>query len=224
MDEVAVRPSALLATSNTGLFSRRSHCAKCRSAGVRPARASTTNSTRSAVRTELAAPWRMRPARVSGAASSNPAVSIRRAFRPRNMASASLLSRVTPGVSATKAARLPASRLNSVDLPTLGRPAMTTVVAMSAPGRQFPVLCHHQQRAVGDDGGKRRRVVRQGQRRHGLAIQWIEQTAFFVGAEHDQPVAGQHRAIPRYWVLLLVRVPEPRQIADPCDPRLVDVD
>ena len=69
----------------------------------------------------------MRPASVSGAASSSPAVSISRTMRPRNCASASLLSRVTPGVSATSAMRRPASRLNRVDLPTLGRPAMTTI-------------------------------------------------------------------------------------------------
>jgi len=86
-----------------------------------------TNSTRSASFTDSAAPARIRPAKVSGAASSRPAVSISRTFRPRNIASASLLSRVTPGVSATNAVRLPASRLNNVDLPTFGRPEMTTV-------------------------------------------------------------------------------------------------
>ena len=39
-------------------------------------------------------------------------------------------SRVTPGVSSTSASRRPASRLNSVDLPTFGRPTMATVKLM----------------------------------------------------------------------------------------------
>ncbi len=68
----------------------------------------------------------MRPNSVSGALSSSPAVSTRRTMRPRNWAVASLRSRVTPGVSATRAERRPARRLNSVLLPTFGRPAMTT--------------------------------------------------------------------------------------------------
>ena len=51
-------------------------------------------------------------------------------MRPRNIASASLLSRVTPGVSLTMAWRLPTRRLNNVLLPTFGRPAMTTVGSM----------------------------------------------------------------------------------------------
>ena len=45
------RPSALFATSSTGRPCRRSQAAKCGSAGVMPARASTTNSTRSACAT-----------------------------------------------------------------------------------------------------------------------------------------------------------------------------
>src|SRR6185312_9249295 len=95
-----------------------------------PVRASMTNSTRSASATADAAPARMRPARVSGAASSSPAVSISLTVRPRSSASASFRSRVTPGVSATRASRRPARRLNSVDFPTLGRPAITTTGSM----------------------------------------------------------------------------------------------
>ena len=72
----------------------------------------------------------MRPASVSGAASSSPAVSTSVTRRPRSIASASLRSRVTPGVSDTRAERRPARRLNRVDLPTLGRPAMTTTGSM----------------------------------------------------------------------------------------------
>src|SRR5437868_13745718 len=40
--------------------------------------------------------------------------------------SASRRSRVTPGVSSTSAILRPTRRLNSVDLPTLGRPTMAT--------------------------------------------------------------------------------------------------
>src|SRR5262249_17400984 len=39
-------------------------------------------------------------------------------------------SRVTPGKSSTNARRLPTRRLNSVDLPTFGRPTMATVKLM----------------------------------------------------------------------------------------------
>ena len=131
-EDRADRPSALFATSSTGRPCRRSHCAKCRSAGVTPVRASTTNTIRSAVAVATPAPSRIRPASDSGAASSSPAVSISRTCRPRSSASASLRSRVTPGVSATSASRRPASRLNSVLLPTFGRPAITTRGSIAA--------------------------------------------------------------------------------------------
>ena len=36
-------------------------------------------------------------------------------------------SRVTPGLSSTRASSCPTSRLNRVDLPTLGRPTIATV-------------------------------------------------------------------------------------------------
>ena len=57
----------------------------------------------------------------------SPAVSITRNSRPISLASPSRRSRVTPGRSSTSARRLPTSRLNRVDLPTLGRPTMATV-------------------------------------------------------------------------------------------------
>jgi hypothetical protein len=136
------RPSALLATTSTGQFCRRSQAAKWLSAGVIPARASTTNTTRSAPATAASLLARMRPYSESGALSSSPAVSTSRTIRPRNCASASLRSRVTPGVSLTIADRRPARRLNSVLLPTFGRPAMTTVGSMrqnleKRPGRSL---------------------------------------------------------------------------------------
>src|SRR5690606_6834114 len=47
--------------------------------------------------------------------------------------SASRRSRVTPGVSSTSAILRPTSRLNSVDLPTLGRPTMATSAPIGWP-------------------------------------------------------------------------------------------
>src|SRR5262245_32791456 len=69
----------------------------------------------------------MRPVRLSAAAVSSPAVSITVKVRSPSRATPSRRSRVTPGRSSTKASRLPTSRLNRVDLPTLGRPRMATV-------------------------------------------------------------------------------------------------
>ena len=54
---------------------------------------------------------------------------------PAKVASASRRSRVTPGLSSTIASRLPDSRLNSVDLPTLGRP----MIATTGRSRSFPL-------------------------------------------------------------------------------------
>ena len=125
------RPSVLLATRITGTLCRRSQSAKARSAGVIPPRASTTKSARSARRSASSEEARIRPGSVSGAASSNPAVSTSSTSRPPIRAGASLRSRVTPGVSSTMAMRRPARRLNRVDLPTLGRPRMTTVGGMA---------------------------------------------------------------------------------------------
>ncbi len=72
----------------------------------------------------------MRPARLCGPASSRPAVSITVNSRSPSRASPSRRSRVTPGRSSTSASRRPTSRLNSVDLPTFGRPTMATVKLM----------------------------------------------------------------------------------------------
>src|SRR5436309_81573 len=64
-------------------------------------------------------------------------------------------SRVRPGTSATSASRVRVSRLNNVDLPTLGLPTMTRVGfnaaslgSLSAQGEQIPVLRLHQEPAV----------------------------------------------------------------------------
>ena len=49
---------------------------------------------------------------------------------PFQSARSSLRSRVTPAVSWTTAARLSVSLLTSVDLPTFGKPTITTVPAL----------------------------------------------------------------------------------------------
>jgi len=56
-----------------------------------------------------------------------PPVSMMRIWRPRHSASPYRRSRVMPGSSPTIARREPTMRLNSVDLPTLGRPTMASV-------------------------------------------------------------------------------------------------
>ena len=76
--------------------------------------------------------------RVIGEASaiSTPPVSISRNREPAHSQTSSLRSRVTPGVSWTTAARVPVSRLTSVDLPTFGKPTTATVPASSSAMRR----------------------------------------------------------------------------------------
>src|SRR5690606_10166365 len=80
--------------------------------------------------------------------------------RSNSVASPSRRSRVTPGWSSTSASFLPTRRLNSVDLPTLGRPTMATVGRFlaiagspsgSAPGGQPTLGVEKIERVVGDD-------------------------------------------------------------------------
>src|SRR6056297_3691004 len=73
-------------------------------------------------------------------------------------------SRVTPGWSATSASRVRVSALNSVDLPTLGRPAITTIGSAErlisrdtglrggayAPGRELAVDIQYEQNIADD--------------------------------------------------------------------------
>ena len=56
-----------------------------------------------------------------------PALSTNTNRTPYHSASVDTLSRVVPGVSETIAIRLPARRLNRVDLPTFGRPTMAII-------------------------------------------------------------------------------------------------
>ncbi len=105
---------------------RAASCPPLRRAGSRPARASITNSATAAPSTEISVWARIRPGRLSGSSSSQPAVSTIVKSSPSRCASPMRRSRVTPGWSSTSASFLPISRLNSVDLPTLGRPMMMT--------------------------------------------------------------------------------------------------
>ncbi len=73
----------------------------------------------------------------SSSAGSYPPVSTTVYVLPKALVSAYLRSRVTPGSSCTMAMRARASRLKSVDLPTLGRPTIATMgVPLSPPGME----------------------------------------------------------------------------------------
>ncbi len=117
-------PSALLATSTTGLPRLRSTSPNTSSNGVTPSRASNTNSAMSASSSASSVWRRMRASRLSPSSSSNPAVSISSRSMSPSRPVPKRRSRVTPGRSSTSASLRPASRLNRVDLPTLGRPTM----------------------------------------------------------------------------------------------------
>ena len=153
-------PSALLASRITGLPDLRTRSAKGWSIGVRPSRASIMNRMTSACSIAVSVWARMRPASESLSASSSPAVSMIVKRRWPSAASPSRRSRVTPGRSSTSASFLPTSRLNSVDLPTLGRPMMATVAVMKfellswrqrTAGRRCSRLRAHRSRPRRDD-------------------------------------------------------------------------
>ena len=98
----------------------------------------------------------MRPASVPGSPSSRPAVSTTVKARSASRASPSRRSRVTPGSSSTSASLRPTSRLNSVDLPTFGRPMIATLglnLASNRFGRSGPAL-----RTTSLPSGSRRRA------------------------------------------------------------------
>ena len=135
------RPSHLLATTITLSARLRSQPAKLSSSGTTPARASIRNSTASALSIARSVKRRMRASSASPPVVSQPAVSSKVKARSPSCAGASRTSRVTPGVSSTMARRLPTSRLNRVDLPTLGRPTMATRESdglLSAEGNEPP--------------------------------------------------------------------------------------
>ena len=117
--------STLLTTTRTGRPDRLSTRATAMSSSMTPTVTSTTSRTTSAsamARSAWAVTWASR----GSPPASHPPVSTTVKACPHHSASSSLRSRVTPGRSSTTAARRPTMRLTRVDLPTLGRPAMTT--------------------------------------------------------------------------------------------------
>ncbi len=118
-----------------------------------PAFASNTKSTRSAWSTAVAVEARMRPGSVSGAASSSPAVSTSMHLAPGQLAaSASLRSRVTPGVSATSASALPGKAVEQSGFADIGPAGDYDMRGSSAIGCQPRVAGELQQHAAGGDG------------------------------------------------------------------------
>src|SRR5215469_16324751 len=145
--------STLLAASTTGLPDRRSTFATASSSSVAPTRASTTNSTASAMSTAIlacSATWAARPF----ARASQPPVSTTVKARPRQLASYATRSLVTPGTSCTTAWRLPRMRFTMVDLPTFGRPTTASTGC-------DPSTCQSVPSAAGSPAGERRMLASQ---------------------------------------------------------------
>ena len=117
--------STLFATSSTGRPLRLAILAAAASWSVAPTDASTTNRITSA-------PVRARSACADTLSSSSspdviqPPVSTSSKEVPSHSAWTDFRSRVTPGCSSTTAMRRPTMRFSNEDLPTLGRPAITT--------------------------------------------------------------------------------------------------
>src|SRR6056297_57330 len=187
--------------------------AKTSSVGVTPARASIRNRHTSAISTARSVSLRIRPCNDSSVASSRPAVSITVKRRSPSLASPSRRSRVTPGWSSTSARRLPTRRLNSVDLPTFGRPTMARVKLMSqAPGRIKPPcysiagLTESVQLSIGRHDIKRasrhhgvgRGTARQIDRADQRAVPRIEKPQQTVARGHNQLSTGHDRAVMRH--------------------------
>ena len=158
---------------------------------------------------------------------------------PIRCASPSRRSRVTPGRSSTSASFLPTRRLNSVDLPTLGRPTIATVgrrdisarpsrkrrVASSSPrpsrdaGRRSPIrgdpslVVERVERRVGDDRRQRERRLGLDRRCRPRRRSGDANTISPQRIGQHQPVARQHRAEPGDRALLLLLVLEARAAA-----------
>jgi len=151
-----MRPSALLATNSTGCLAAK-HWAKCSSAGDTGA-CIQHEQHQIAWLTALAELVRMRPARVSGADSSRPAVSIRRPCGRATGLGVLAVARHAGRVGDKRDTRR--RGVDKVDLPTLGRPAMTTIGSvggnMGVTQRdQARVVGENQDGTIGDHGSRR---------------------------------------------------------------------
>src|SRR6266851_7006856 len=172
----------------------------------------TSRATSASARASSVWAW-IRAASEAGAASSRPAVSMTRKHRSAIRPSLTRRSRVTPGISLTRASRRPTSRLNSVDFPTFGRPRMATAMLIgvlrrrlwSAIGRQSGVVGQHIEGIVGNH----RRKIAAG--RYLLATKGLAGIGRYrqraaVRGEDDQPIATEHRARPGNRTLLFLLV------------------
>ena len=119
--------STLLATTITGTPGALQHLRRSRrrrSAGRRGSRRRAATRSASAIASRAWA--RTASASAPGASMSTPPVSTSSKVRPFHSHSSALRSRVTPASLWVTASRPPASRLASVDLPTLGKPTIAT--------------------------------------------------------------------------------------------------
>ena len=98
-----------------------------RSVATMPVRTSVTKMMQSAESMAICACVRIWDKIISFDSGSMPPVSTSENFLFFHSHSPKMRSRVTPGVSSTMERRCPISLLNSVDLPTFGRPTMATI-------------------------------------------------------------------------------------------------
>ena len=118
--------SILFTARMTGFRERRSMLATSWSEAVRPVLMSHRKTMTVAFWMAISACLRMKERISVVVPGSMPPVSTMSKVRPRHSHSAYSRSRVTPGVSSTMDRRRPTNLLNSMDLPTLGRPTMAT--------------------------------------------------------------------------------------------------
>ena len=116
----------MFTASTTGLRDLSSILATSLSAAVTPVRISVTNTITSAASIAICACSRINCRISLSVLGSMPPVSTISNVLPHHSHSAYSLSRVTPGVSSTMERRFPTRRLNSIDLPTFGRPTIAT--------------------------------------------------------------------------------------------------
>ena len=129
---------------------------------------------------------RIRPTSVSGSPSSRPAVSTMVKERSAILPSPSRRSRVTPGSSSTSASLRPTSRLNSVDLPTFGRPMIATLALMLfQPGAAKRRL--HLATPIGSEAVRPSRQLASARRSPGDAS----------GSPSTNRIASRRRLVPR---------------------------
>ena len=118
--------SSLLVTTITGLRQRRRMSATWSSRLVTPFLMSTTKRITSASSMASCTCLLISPSKISSEFTTQPPVSTTDISMPFHSIFPYWRSRVVPLVSSTMAARVCVSRLNKVDLPTLGRPTIAT--------------------------------------------------------------------------------------------------